>query len=89
MHLARRALVALILVLGLNSPAGAITPGLFNSIEFKAESLAALPQWQRVLDRIEAEREIYRSCMQESAACPTRSGRSPSPRCRSSPRSAR
>lgn len=73
MHLARRALVALILVLGLNSPAGAITPGLFNSVEFKTESLAALPQWQRVLERIDAEREIYRSCMRESETCPTRS----------------
>ena len=58
MHIARRALVALTLLLGLQSAAAAAAPGLFQSIEFKAESLSAQPQWQRVLRRIEAEREI-------------------------------
>lgn len=72
MHIARRALVALTLVFGLTTTAEATPPGLLNSVEFKAESLAALPQWQRVLSRIEAEREIYLECMQEPSACPTR-----------------
>lgn len=72
MHIARRALVALTLLLGLQSAAAAAAPGLFQSIEFKAESLSALPQWQRVLRRIEAEREIYLACMQNPEACPTR-----------------
>jgi predicted transglutaminase-like cysteine proteinase len=69
----RPALVGLTLLLGLNSTAGAAAPGLFNSVEFKAESLAALPQWQRVLKRIDDERPIYQRCIREASACPTRS----------------
>lgn len=73
MKIMRPALVGLTLLLGLSLPAGAAAPGLFNSVEFKAESLAALPQWQRVLARIEEERPIYQSCIRDAAACPTRS----------------
>lgn len=73
MTIMRPALVGLTLLLGLNSAAGAAAPGLFNSVEFKAESLAALPQWQRVLKRIDDERPIYQRCIRETSACPTRS----------------
>lgn len=41
------------------TPAAAASPSLFGTVEFRAESLAALPQWLRVLRQIEAEREIY------------------------------
>jgi predicted transglutaminase-like cysteine proteinase len=48
------------------------TPPLFGTVEFRAESLAALPQWQRTLRRIEQERSIYKLCAEASKACPSR-----------------
>jgi predicted transglutaminase-like cysteine proteinase len=44
-------------------------PRLFGSIEFKAASLAALPQWVSVLDRIEKERASYAACDKEIREC--------------------
>ena len=52
------------------APSHAATPPLFGTVEFRAESLAALPQWQRVLERIEEERPFYRACA--AADCPSR-----------------
>ena len=48
------------------------TPPLFGTVEFRAESLAALPQWQRTLHRIEQERSIYKLCAEANTACPSR-----------------
>jgi predicted transglutaminase-like cysteine proteinase len=48
------------------------SPHLFGTVEFRAESLAALPQWQRTLRRIEQERSIYELCSEGSKACPSR-----------------
>jgi predicted transglutaminase-like cysteine proteinase len=48
------------------------TPPLFGTVEFRAESLAALPQWQRVLERIEEERPTYRACDDAADDCPSR-----------------
>lgn len=71
----RTALVALGMLGGLLSTmpsAVAATPQLFGTVEFRAESLAALPQWQRTLKQIEEERQIYRSCWNAAASCPSR-----------------
>jgi hypothetical protein len=38
------------------SPAAANPTGLFETIEFQTASLAAVPKWRDVLERIEAER---------------------------------
>jgi predicted transglutaminase-like cysteine proteinase len=48
---------------------GGPPPRLFGSIEFKAASLAALPQWVAVLDRIEKERTSYAACDKEIRDC--------------------
>ena len=61
-----------ILSCALAAPARAEPPPLFGTVEFRAESLAALPQWRRVLDRIEEEQPIYRACGASSDACPSR-----------------
>jgi predicted transglutaminase-like cysteine proteinase len=44
-------------------------PRLWGSIEFKAVSLAALPQWVAVLHRIEKERAAYAACDKEIRDC--------------------
>lgn len=46
-------------------------PRLFGSIEFKAGSLAALPQWTRVLARIKKENAIYKACNKDIRKCPS------------------
>jgi predicted transglutaminase-like cysteine proteinase len=47
-------------------------PQLFGTVEFRAESLAALPQWQHALRQIEEERSTYRACFEAAASCPSR-----------------
>ena len=49
-------------LLGMTPAAAAATPPLFGTVEFRVDSLAALPQWQRVLRQIERERPVYRLC---------------------------
>ena len=44
---------------------------LLGTTEFRAPSLAALPQWQRALQKIETERSTYRACASAEAACPS------------------
>lgn len=51
-------------------PASAMN-GLFGTLEFRARSLDALPQWQRVLDEIADQRPDYKACTDQSAACPS------------------
>jgi predicted transglutaminase-like cysteine proteinase len=46
-----------------------VPPRLFGSIEFRAASLAALPQWVKVLERIEKEQAIYAACDREIRDC--------------------
>jgi predicted transglutaminase-like cysteine proteinase len=67
------ALAALTALLAWAPAAAAAAPALFGTTEFRAESLAALPKWQHVLDRIARERATYRACSRSSAACPSRS----------------
>lgn len=73
MNFARPMLVGLTLLLGWPTAADAASPGLLNSVEFKAESLAALPQWKRVLARIDEERPLYTACIRDAERCPTQS----------------
>ena len=54
------------------APAASAQTPLFGTTEFRAPSLAALPQWQRALQQIEAERPIYRSCADPNGVCPSR-----------------
>ena len=53
-----------------------ISPRLFGSIEFIGGSLEALPQWTRVLRKIQAEEAVYQSCdrgqeNKDISACPS------------------
>ncbi len=60
-------------LLGMTPAAAAATPPLFGTVEFRVNSLAALPQWQHVLRQIERERRIYQICAVGGDDCPTRS----------------
>lgn len=44
-------------------------PRLFGSVEFQRKSLAVLPQWVRVVDRIQAEQARYSACDNDPKAC--------------------
>lgn len=68
-----RALAAFGLLLAMSpSAADAGSPRLFGTVEFRAASLAALPQWQRTLGAIERERGTYETCRRDVASCPSR-----------------
>lgn len=54
------------------APSVSAQPVLLGTTEFRTASLAALPQWQRVLQRIETERSTYRACAAAEANCPSR-----------------
>ena len=60
------------LFLSFSLPADAAIPSIFGTREFRADSFAALPQWQRVLDRIASERAAYRACGTDARTCPNR-----------------
>ncbi len=45
---------------------------IFGTAEFRAGSLAALPQWRRVLAAIEKERAVYARCARSREECPSR-----------------
>lgn len=64
------ALAALGVLLATTSTAAA-SPSLFGTAEFRAESLAALPQWVRVLRQIEGERAVYAACRRAPDSCPS------------------
>lgn len=48
-----------------------VPPRLFGSIEFIGGSLAALPQWTGVLERIKGEMPIYEACHRDINKCPS------------------
>ena len=52
------------------APSVSAQPVLLGTTEFRAPSLAALPQWQRALQRIETERSTYRACADPEATAP-------------------
>jgi predicted transglutaminase-like cysteine proteinase len=45
---------------------------LFNTVAYKNESLVVLPQWQRVLNEIDAEKQDYSTCIDTSDPCSPR-----------------
>ena len=45
------------------------TRRLFGSIEFIGGSLAALPQWVRVLEKIKGEKKDYKACNEDITKC--------------------
>lgn len=47
-------------------------PPLFDTVEYRSSSLAALPQWQRVLGEIEREDSVYRDCDDARNPCEPR-----------------
>lgn len=53
-------------------PAHAISTALFGTAEFRAESHAALPKWDRVLEGIATEKSQYEACQGNYDACPSR-----------------
>jgi predicted transglutaminase-like cysteine proteinase len=65
------ALAALVALLAMTPSAAGAAPPLFGTSEFRAESLAALPKWQRALRQIEQERSTYEACSRSSANCPS------------------
>lgn len=74
MNIARKGLAALVLMTAMApSEVVAASTSLLGTVEFRAESLAALPQWQRALRQIEQERSTYRACAQDDDACPSSS----------------
>ena len=44
--------------------------GVFASYELKKDDLSAFPQWQRVLEAIKRERDLYQRCKKDIATCP-------------------
>ncbi len=62
-------LAGLFLFWSLPAAAGA---AIFGTAEFRAGSLAALPQWRRVLAAIEKERPLYERCARSREECPSR-----------------
>ena len=71
MNTAIKAMAVLGGLLGMIPTAAAAPPELFGTVEFRAESLAALPQWQRTLKQIDRERATYRACSRSATACPS------------------
>ncbi len=58
----RNRLFAVLLALVPATADAADFPPLFDAIEYRSESFAALPQWQHVLDAIDRESPFYRDC---------------------------
>lgn len=57
------------------APAQAGAPGLFGTAEFRADSLAALPQWRSALARMAAEADALAGCRSAAGACPSPAAR--------------
>lgn len=62
--------VALLSVLYTDSNAVAQSAKLLDTVEFRAQSLAALPRWVSVLEKVKLERPEYELCAKDYNACP-------------------
>ncbi len=71
-HVFWSGLLATLLVWTPASASAADFPPLFDTVEHRGASLAALPQWQRVLEDIEGETSFYRDCDDASKPCEPR-----------------
>ena len=56
----------------ISTPAIAASNNLFNTMEYRTDSLDALPQWQRTLAKIEREEQGYRDCAINERRCSSR-----------------
>lgn len=56
----------------ISTPAIAGPTHLLNTIEYRTNSLDALPQWQRTLSKIEQEQKSYRDCAINERDCSSR-----------------
>ncbi len=75
-NLRRLAQAVLVAAVGVAAhPVAAAPVPLFGTAEFRVESLAELPQWQRVLRRAEAEEGAVRACAERADRCPNRATR--------------
>lgn len=68
-----RFLAAALFAGALQVPADAAAVTLFGTAEFRAESHAALPKWDRVIDGIAAEQATYEACAEDFQQCESRS----------------
>ncbi|MGF1561002.1 MAG: transglutaminase-like cysteine peptidase [Geminicoccaceae bacterium] len=66
------AAAALAVLAGITGPAEAADTRLFGTVEFRAASHAALPQWQRVLDALKSEQPKLNACASSLTACENR-----------------
>ena len=64
--------LSMLLVAPWNQAFAILPVALFGTAELRAESHAALPKWQEVLDGIKAEQDIYQRCREDASACPTK-----------------
>ena len=62
-------LLAALLALMPASVSAAAFPPLFDTIEYRGSSLAALPQWERVLREIDQEKSYYQDCNDVKSPC--------------------
>jgi predicted transglutaminase-like cysteine proteinase len=69
-NLAKAAFLA-IAALGVSiaSPAAAKTPALFNTIEYRTDSLDELPQWQKAMRKVAKEQQSYADCAGSATHC--------------------
>jgi predicted transglutaminase-like cysteine proteinase len=63
-------MIGLLAVLMTASPAHAQTPKLLDTVEFRAQSLDALPRWVSVLEKVKLERPDYEICATDLNRCP-------------------
>jgi predicted transglutaminase-like cysteine proteinase len=63
-------LLSILAICGVASTAYAETPKLLNTVEFRAQSLDALPRWLSVLEKVKLERPEYELCATDINACP-------------------
>ncbi len=68
-----RTLVMLALLLALwNGASSSAQAAIFGTTEVRAQSLAALPKWRHVLERIRKEAPRYRRCGEQGDSCDSR-----------------
>ncbi len=65
-------IAALATIFAAAAPAVATSANLFNTVEYRTNSLDALPQWQRALSKIEQEQKAYRDCAKNMNKCGSR-----------------
>jgi predicted transglutaminase-like cysteine proteinase len=70
--LVRIASIAVALIAASAQLVQAASPALFGTLEWRNDSLDALPQWQETLERIENETGSYQDCARNSRRCNSR-----------------